>query len=198
MSRRRCRPQQLTFAKHGGWGGRRKGAGRPPKGERPGVSHTVRATLAARFPVHVTLRVLPSVWNLRSRRSFRVIARALFAGADRFGMRLCEFSVQGNHLHFVVEAADARALSRGIQGLSIRLAKGLNAMMDKRGRVLADRFHARILRTPTEVKHVLRNRAATATSIGQAGIRRPRANQTRTRRLFQARASPCPMRKRTC
>ena len=154
MSRRRV-PQQLTFAKHAGWGGRRKGAGRKPKGERPGVSHQARATLATRFPVHVTLRVLPHVWNLRSRRSFRVVARALLAGGDRFGMRLCEFSVQGNHLHFVVEAADARALSRGIQGLSIRLAKGLNTMMDKRGKVLADRFHARILRTPTEVKRVL-------------------------------------------
>ena len=154
VSRRR-RPQQLTFARHGGWGGPRKGAGRKPRGERPGVSHATRGALAARFPVHVTLRVLPHVWNLRSRRSFRVIARAFAAGGDRFGMRLCEYSIQGNHLHLLVEAADQRALSRGMQGLSIRLARGLNALMGRQGKVLADRFHARILRSPTEVKRVL-------------------------------------------
>ena len=152
---RRRRPQQLTFARHAGWGGRRKGAGRKPKGDRALVAHAVRPMLATRFPVHVTLRVLPQVWNLRSRRGFRVLRAALSAGGDRFGMRICEFSIQGNHMHFVAEAADARALSRGMQGLSIRIARGLNRMMDQHGKVLADRFHARILRTPTEVKRVV-------------------------------------------
>ena len=154
MARRR-RSEQLSFAKHAGWGGARKGAGRKPKTERAGVSHLGRETLSARFPVHVTLRVLPHVWNLRSRRSFRVLARAFGAGGERFGMRLCEFSVQGNHLHLVVEAADRRALARGMQGLTIRIARGLNALMKRQGKVLADRYHARILRTPTEVRRVL-------------------------------------------
>jgi putative transposase len=152
----RRRPLQLTLPKHAGWGGRRKGAGRKPKGPRALMTHTARPALAPRFPVHVTLRVLPHVWNLRSRRSFRVLGRALSQGGDRFGMRICEFSIQGNHLHMVAEAADARALSRGMQGLSIRIAKGLNGMMKRGGKVLADRFHQRILRTPTEVRRVVR------------------------------------------
>jgi putative transposase len=71
-------------------------------------------------------------------------------------MRICEFSFQGNHMHFVAEAGDARALSRGMQGLAVRIAKGLNGPMGRSGRVLEDRFHARILRTPTEVKRVVR------------------------------------------
>ncbi len=149
------RPQQLTFAKHAGWGGRRKHAGRKPKGDRALVTHDGRPALAARFPVHVTLRVLPRVWNLRSRRGFRVLRAALSAGGDRFGMRVCEFSIQGNHVHLVAEAADAPALSRGMQGLSIRIARGLNQMMETSGKVLADRFHARILRSPTEVQRVV-------------------------------------------
>lgn len=152
---KRRRPQQLSFARHAGWGGRRRGAGRKPKGDRALVSHEVRPKLSARFPVHVTLRLSPRVWNLRSRRGFRVVRTALLAGGDRFGMRICEFSVQGNHLHLIAEAADVRALSRGMQGLSIRIAKGLNRMMDTAGKVLADRFHAHILRTPTEVKRAL-------------------------------------------
>jgi REP element-mobilizing transposase RayT len=136
------------------------------------VTHVARPALAARFPVHVTLRVLPHVWNLRSGRSFRVLGAALSRGGDRFGMRICEFSIQGNHLHFVAEADNARTLSRGMQGLAIRIARGLNAMMNRAGKVLADRFHARILRTPTEVARVVRyvrnNRGVHRARRGQA------------------------------
>ena len=138
------------------WGGKRKGAGRKPKGPKAGVSHNRRPALAARFPVHVTVRMLPHVWNLRSRRSFAVIAKAVFAAAQRLGMRLCEFSVQGNHLHLVVEATDQAALGRGMKGLGVRLARGLNRLMnDRRGKVLADRYHQHILRTPSEVRHAV-------------------------------------------
>ncbi len=137
------------------WGGKRKRAGRKPKGARAGVSQSPRAALASRHPVHVTLRVLPHVWNLRSRRCFSAIAAA-FAGARlRNGFRLIHFSVQGNHLHLVVEAADARSLSRGVQALSIRIAKRLNRVMGRRGPVFADRYHAHVLRTPSEVAWAL-------------------------------------------
>jgi len=108
------------------------------------------------MPLHVTLRMAPHVYNLRSRRSFRVIAAALRLGGDRFGVRIVEFSVQGNHIHLVVEAPDRRALARAIQGFSIRVAKGLNRMMGRKGRVFDDRYHARLLRTPTEVRHAIR------------------------------------------
>ena len=107
------------------------------------------------MPLHVTLRMAPHVYNLRSRRSFRVIAAALRIAGDRFEVRVTQFSVQGNHIHLLVEAPDRRALARAIQGLSIRIAKGLNRMMGRSGRVLDDRYHARVLRTPTEVRHAI-------------------------------------------
>ena len=149
--KRTRRPQQLGLALRT-WGGARRGAGRPAAGGRVGVPHRTRAALASRFPVHVTLRMQPEVFSLRSRRSFRVLERAFFAGADRFGFRLCEFSVQGNHMHLLCEAGDRRALARGLQGLCIRIAKGLNRMMGRKGRVFSDRYHAHVLRTPTEVR----------------------------------------------
>src|SRR5215470_8722593 len=130
------------------WGGKRKRAGRKPNGARAGVPHAPRPALAARHPAHVTLRVLPHVWNLRSRRCFRAIAAAFSGVRGRTEFRLIEFSVQGNHLHLIVEAADARSLSRGLQALTIRLAKGLNRVMDHRGAVFADRYHAHVLRSP--------------------------------------------------
>jgi len=107
--------------------------------------------------------MLPHVWNLRSRRSFRVFRAAIAAAGERFGMRVCAFSVQGNHLHLIVEADDRVALSRGMKGLGVRLAKGLNKLMGRSGPVLADRYHDHVLRTPSEVaravRYVRRNRA---------------------------------------
>jgi putative transposase len=138
-------------------GGKRRGAGRKPNGDKAGIPHRPRPALAARFPVHVTLRVKAEVWNLRSRRSFRRIAAA-FRGVlkSRRTFRLAEYAILGNHLHLIVEANDRRCLARGLQALEIRVAKALNKMMKRGGPVFADRYHAHILRTPTEVANALR------------------------------------------
>ena len=134
------------------WGGSREGAGRKPVRARPGVVHRRRPVLKSRFPVHVTWRMKPGVWNLRSRRCFTALARAFWGGADRFGFRLVHYSVQGNHVHLLVEAGDEKSLSRGMCGLGVRVARGLNRVMKRQGKVLDDRYHGHILRTPTEVK----------------------------------------------
>jgi len=133
------------------WGGKRKRAGRKPKGERAGVVHLVRPALAPRFPVHVTWRMRPQVWNLRSRRCFAALRRAFAGGGARPGFRLVHYSVQGNHVHLLVEAMDRQALSSGLRGLGVRIARALNRVMQRRGSVLADRYHAHILKTPSEV-----------------------------------------------
>jgi len=133
------------------WGGKRKGAGRKPHGPRPGIPHVARTRLSKHHPVHVTWRMMPHVWNLRSRRCFRLLSEAFASGCDQLGFRLVHFSVQGNHLHLVVEAPDAARLARGLQGLAVRIARRLNRLMRRKGRVFADRYHAHILRTPAEV-----------------------------------------------
>jgi REP element-mobilizing transposase RayT len=96
-----------------------------------------------------------AVWNLRSGRCFRVLERAFYAGCSRFGGRVCHFSVQHNHVHMVVEAADRVAMARALQGLAIRMAKGLNKVMDRKGRVFGDRYHSKVLETPTQVRAAL-------------------------------------------
>ena len=102
--------------------------------------------------MHVTWRMKQGVWNLRTRRCFSALARAFWGGANRFGFKLVHYSVQGNHLHLLVEATDENALSRGMNGMGVRVAKGLNRVMRRHGKVLGDRYHSRILRTPTEVR----------------------------------------------
>jgi hypothetical protein len=84
-----------------------------------------------------------------------VISQVFAAGRDRFGFRLNQFSIQSNHLHLIAEADGSRALSRGMQGLLVRTARALNRLWKRRGSVFSDRFHARALRTPREVRSAL-------------------------------------------
>ena len=51
----------------------------------------------------------------------------------------------------IVEADNDAALSSGMQGLCIRIARALNAMMERAGGVFADHYWSRLLRTPTEL-----------------------------------------------
>jgi REP element-mobilizing transposase RayT len=154
VARRRSRAKQGTLA-FGEWGGARRGAGRKPNGERAGVSHAARTSLASRHPVHVTARLREGLPSLRKRAERETLERAFALGADRFGLRLVQYSIQSNHLHFAVEARDRRALSRGMQGLLVRVARALNRLSGRTGSVFADRYHAHVLRTPREVRCAL-------------------------------------------
>jgi len=138
------------------WGGARAGAGRKPNGRWAGVSHLGRPVHSRHHPLHVTLRVRQGLSTLREHELFLEVRRALAAGRERFGFRLVHFSVQRDHLHLLAEARDRRALSRGVQGLSIRVARAINRRLRRHGRVFADRYHARALKTPRAARWALR------------------------------------------
>ena len=176
MSMARVRQLPLAFRS---WGGKRAGAGRPPNGSKPGVSHLRRPALSRHHPVHVTLRIVAGLPSLRAWSRFRQLRTALGRGQDRFGFRLVHFTVQSNHLHLIAEARDRRALSRGMQGLAVRLARAVNRTLARRGRVFADRYHARALKTPRAahlaLRYVLLNsrKHARAASVASASAAPP-------------------------
>jgi REP element-mobilizing transposase RayT len=64
-------------------------------------------------------------------------------------------SIQSNHLHLIVEAEDRAALTRGMRGLLVRIARGLNRLWLRRGPVFEDRFHEHELHTAREVRNAL-------------------------------------------
>jgi REP element-mobilizing transposase RayT len=136
-----------------GWGGARTGAGRKP-GPRPWVPRVPRPAHAARFPLHVTLRAARGVPSLRGSRPFAALLAALRA-ASRARFRVVHFSVQDDHVHLLVEAASRAALTRGAQGLAVRTARAVNRALGRAGKVWGDRYHARALRTPREVRNAL-------------------------------------------
>ena len=135
---------------HGGW---RPGAGRPRT--RKGVSHDAREPVASRHPQHITLRLVPDVRSLRRRPLVRVIREAI-AKAHRDDFRVTDFNVESNHLHLVIEANGNQARTRGVQGLEVRIARRVNRALGRSGPLFADRYHARALKTPREVRLALR------------------------------------------
>jgi len=136
--------------KHGGW---RPGAGR--KRLRGTVSHATRPEIQARFPQHVTLRLRDGVESIAREFLMKTI-RACIRQAHKPDFRIVEFNVLANHLHLITEAAHKDALARGVQGFEVRLAKNVNSAMKRRGPIFAFRYHARLLRTPTEIRLALR------------------------------------------
>src|SRR5688500_10820096 len=97
-----------------GWGGRRAGAGRPRR-KQSGNPHRPRPSVSPKLPLHVTLRLVRGVESLREPRVWKVVERAMREGAYRFGTRVVHFSVQSNHIHLLVEAADRRGLSAAMR-----------------------------------------------------------------------------------
>jgi REP element-mobilizing transposase RayT len=110
--------------------------------------------------MHVTLRRADNLPSLRNPEIY-VAVRESIRLAQRRDFRILHYSVQRDHIHLIIEAENRRVLSRGMQGLAIRCAKAVNRLISHSGSVWDDRYHARELRTPREVRnaivYVLRN-----------------------------------------
>lgn len=138
------------------WGGYRPGSGRRPKGEVSGVSHHAREALSPRHPVLVIMRTKPELGNLRRQRVHAVIRGALTAGnsagsnADPF--RICHYALRKHGLLLLVEVRDSVALSRGMQGINVRVAKALNRLWERNGSAFADRYGTVVLRSAAQVR----------------------------------------------
>ena len=140
------------------WGGRRAGAGRKKVSTQTVVHHR-RPKHSRHNPLTITLRVVDGVPSLRSKKVFRIVSKALLLantrGKHAAHFRVTHFSVQSNHVHLVAEASNAQRLSRGVQGLAVRVARRLNLALGRRGRLFSERYHSRPLKTPREVRHAL-------------------------------------------
>ena len=212
QTRKKHVQQTLEFRTHGG---KRKGAGRPPKGRRSSEPHQERKEIDPRHPLHVVSRVVDGLGSLRKRDFYRAIcdattavfrygvekaekeaiekaaaeAGAQMAGAQMAGantpgsiapraptetvmtsvvaagqvasFRIVQASIQRNHLHLLVEAANKDELAEGLQVFLSSAAKHINRAVRcrtgarRRGRVFADRYYALPLTTPRQVRNCL-------------------------------------------
>jgi hypothetical protein len=118
------------------------------------VTHRKRPTHDPHHPVHVTLRASAGLPSLRFEHVWVALERAV-SRASNGTFRVVHFSAQADHLHLLVEADAPRRLASGMQGLAIRAAKAINRAIGRHGQVWSDRYHARALATPREVRNAL-------------------------------------------
>ena len=150
----RSRQLQLNSCRRSRWGGARPGAGRKP-GSRRRDPHQRRSPLAARHPCHITFKVHRDVPSLRTRRLVAELERSWREVRERRRFRLVHYSIQGDHVHMIVEATSARDLACGLKSVVARFARAVNRIFRRAGQVLADRCHVHALRTPREVRNAI-------------------------------------------
>ena len=145
-------------------GGKRKGAGRKPKHGRAGSSHKKRDEVDDSDVLHVVLRTVADVGNLRRREVYKAVraASSIAAGTAerRKRFRINHLSIQHNHIHMLVEAESAEALAIGMHGFQISVARHINTALRaggrrRRGSVFADRYYVVVIRSPRQARNVL-------------------------------------------
>jgi len=153
---RKLHTQQALFRR----GGKRRGAGRKPKGARAGERHGARPEFKPHHALHVVMRIVPAVGSLRRRRLYKAMRDATITAALRERFRIVHVSLQRTHVHMLVEAEPKAALARGMQGFLISAARHINRALGdgaqrRRGKVFADRYHVEVITSPTRARHVI-------------------------------------------
>ena len=110
----------------------------------------------------IVMRVQASVGSLRTQEGFAAVSEArLVAMRLEESFWIIHFSIQRTDLHLMVEATDREALWKGMRVFGISCARQLNAGVSARrgyrrtGNVFVDRYYARNLTTPREVRNCL-------------------------------------------
>ena len=160
MRRERKKHTQVEMAFRT-WGGKRKGAGRPAKAWRSSEPHGTRERFERLTPAHVTLRLVDRFGTLRRRDTYIALRKATRAVLGRSDFRVVHLSPEIDHVHLIVEANNNDALTAGVRSFQISAAQHLNRAIGKRrgsrrrGKVFADRYHARLITSPTQAHHAL-------------------------------------------
>ena len=103
----------------------------------------------------ITWKLVQGIPSLRRRATVRALREAIRAVRERLDFRVVHYSIQDDHVHVVVEADGRAALSNGLNALGARLARCVNRLFARSGRVFRERYCMRALRSPREVRHAL-------------------------------------------
>ncbi len=101
------------------------------------------------------LRTRDEVPGLRQRRVYAAMLRVLAGYLGRPDFRIVHISIQRDHIHLIVEAADELALSRCMRSFTINAARAINAACKRSGKVFRFRYHAKQITTRRYAHNVL-------------------------------------------
>jgi REP element-mobilizing transposase RayT len=119
------------------------------------VRHRSRDEVDARLPSLITLKVRRGIESLRNASVVREVEASFREACERGAFRLVHYSIQDDHAHLLVEADDKDALGRGMKALASRFARAVNRTLGRTGKVLAERYHLKVLKSPRQVRNAL-------------------------------------------
>ena len=119
------------------------------------MPHAPRAPVSKHDPRLVTIKLVEGLPRLREWNEGRVVVHCI-REAQRPDFRIIHYSIQSDHVHLIIEADDRDALARGMKGCNGQIARTLNGLWRRTGKVLRERFHDRVLKTLREVHHALK------------------------------------------
>jgi REP element-mobilizing transposase RayT len=160
----------------------------PPPSRRPTVAgprvpHRTRPDHDHRHPVRVTMRMTDWLFDsLRDDHITHAISLSLARMRERSDFRVVHYTIQMDHLHFIVEADNRVALMRGLQGLAVSLARRINRATGRSGRLFGPhRYEAEAATTPRHTRNVL---AKVLFSFAQFGLDRTPIDSLSSARWF--------------
>ena len=101
------------------------------------------------------LRTCEGVPRLRQRRVYEAIRVVLAHFVNGKDFRIVHISIQNNHLHLIVEAANEDRLRHGMASFAIRAARAINRALGRKGRVFKFRYKAKQIRTREYARNVI-------------------------------------------
>ena len=112
--------------------------------------------------MHLTTRVVPGAPSLRQPEVLQQL-RELLAGAEQRGVKTVAYALMDGHIHLLVVCESAEELRDGTRYLFSQLARRLNRMWGRRGRLFVERYWSVCCRSVKQAFHalgyVLRNAA---------------------------------------
>ena len=129
-----------------------KGAGRPVIHDR-GIRHIARDQIKRITPLHLTIKIEAKKAGIKNKNILKILHHSI-KKARLLGLRILHYTLEYDHVHFLVEADSNEVLGRGMQSFGISFSKGINKINQTNGRVFKTRYHFRKLKTPTEIKNV--------------------------------------------
>lgn len=130
-----------------------KRAGRPAIHDR-GIRHRERLKFKVPSSFHLTIKVKENKADIKNKFLLKALHHAI-RRARLKGLRVIHYTLEFNHVHFLIESSHHDELHRGMQALGISFSKAINKYKRKRGTVFKHRYHQRKLTSSTELKKVL-------------------------------------------
>jgi len=123
------------------------------------IRHVERQVSTGR-PMHLTTHLRGDRPSMRTAAA-RAVFLSLLAEATRRGLKTVAYAIVGNHIHWIVRAESAAALTDATRYVFGMLARRLNKLWGRRGKVFAERFYSTTGKSVTQafamLGYVLRN-----------------------------------------